>query len=347
MKIAVIGEGLAALGVLNSLYKKEGKAKLINELDWIYPKWDNDSFFTPCSLHTTAVVALQGIKRGVSPLGDDLVDAFNKTHAFLAEEIREDYLELPRFHIFNSEEKYLQALERFAPNSDENSYQILSVDDVYEKSGLKLKTKNPIIFEKCWVFNPEKFLKRWKDDILRKSASYNHLRTKIGLVEDTYFDKIAGVHCLSIAGTTYRYDRIIDCRGINVSGSQKIKNTPGHYLTWNSGKLLSKKDMVLTVNGHNLINCPTWGEIKMGGTNEAQLAPSFSSLISQHKAFEEIICDGLPKISDGVLRTGQRPKGPKRRPSLENKDGYVSLSGFYKNGWTLTHLYGEKVIEQL
>ena len=315
------------MGVIESLLKKED----VTAVEWVGPSIE-DCGWGNCSRNSTAVVALHGIKRGVSSLGDDLVEAYENTVKFIEEHNPNGVRKFERFHLCDvlsdgpKTESYQKLSQRFG------NVQELEVMGKFHFG----------VREEAYVFNPLLFMNWWSDRLLENS--------KVSSVEDYIVSIDAEASKAFGLKENYQFQKIYDCRGASIkdAGFEKVKKTPGNYLTWEIPQL--SEDIVLTVNGHNLILDSERKVAILGGTNEANEieAPAIGKLEVQRDSFTRLIpeLEVVLDIEKANLSVGVRPKGPKRQPFItEVSKNHIVVNGFYKNGYSLCHLFGKRAVK--
>jgi|GEM_PF-2595002 len=337
MKIIVLGGGLAALGALEHLLAKPNR---FNEIQWIFPK---NAAELSCSYNSTAVLALQGIEKGVSPLGDDLFDAYFSMKEFIEANSPEGITHCSRYHLKNSS------------NEDKNQ----KLESRFKENFKKIKENDlgfiETIVEDAYCFSPLIFMNWWHQRIFSSS-----------LVNFTD-DLILGIDGGSVHGqkSLYSADVIINATGSFgiTTGlvTEKVKTVPGHYFVWYSPQFenqkvdnyfLKSKSIILTFEGENLIYhseynsegpCLIWG-----GSSESDglMGPRIEFL--ETKLLEFFNTYPQFKFSgQRELFTGVRTKGPKRRPIISREGKVITMSGLYKNGYSLGYYLGKKALESL
>lgn len=321
MKIAVIGKGLAAMGVIESLQLKYDDV----EIDWIGPSID-DQGWPNCSRNSTAVVALHGIKEGLSPLGDDLYRAFFQTKDFIEKYRPAGVTKVSRYHVAKED---IDKLESRFGQLERHSF---------------FKRDYLCFFEDAFAFNTDVFLSWW----FQKLSSHSGVTSIEDYIVDILSNEAIGLK------DTYRFDKVIDARGsLFPDALRPVKKVPGHYWLWeNVDAFPIDENVVFTVNGHNLIYNKDESSLILGGSTEKDgvLAPRKEQLLKQRESFLEVFSEfeASMKIEEASLYTGTRVKGPKRMPFvfLQNEN-HIVVNGFYKNGYTLCHLMGQRVVESL
>lgn len=341
MKIVVLGGGLAALGALEHLLAKPDHFK---EILWVYP---HNAGELSCSINSTALLARQGIERGISALGDDLYDAFYSMKNFIEAQRPEGVKKCTRYHLRNpiNEEKNLKLEYRFS-----EAFGKVALVNSLEKS----LTFDAIV-EEAYSFSPITFINWWRRRILSSPKV------------KPYDDLVVGIEEQEVLGqkSCYKGDYIINATGsFGVTTGlvlERVKSVPGHYFIWYSPKFentnmdsffKTRGGGVLTYEGENLIYhsdynskgpCLIWG-----GSSEKDglMGPRIEFLETKLSQFFQ----DYPQFKfsgERELLTGVRTKGPKRRPIISSEGKLITISGLYKNGYSLGYYLGGKALESL
>lgn len=312
MKVLVIGRGVSALALVDKLSQD-----LSLSVQWVGP--DPLSSFNNCSIHSTALVARQGIEKGISPLGDLLYDSFFKALDFFKIHNPDGVQKVVREHFDRGEEKIKR---RFGAG--------------VEKTGGYYSIK-----EEAFILYPPVFLKWWERRLLKNS--------QIHLAEDLISAIDSGV--AQGLQDQYTFDFCFDCRGFGIKDHQSFKENfkvvPGHYLEWE--KDLGEISWVKTCDGHNLIYHHALKKLILGGSSEKSevMSPTLDQLKEQIKAFVNLdptLLDVL-HLEDALIKTGMRTKASKRMPFQKLLGAnQLILGGFYKNGYTLCFSSAEEAL---
>lgn len=321
--MAVIGKGLAAMGVIEALIKREIDAEIL----WIGPRIE-DLGWANCSRNSTAVVALQGIKEDISPLGDDLVEAFHKTKEFIKVNNPSGVKRADRYHLSPDDTEKLKV--RFGSLE---SHKILNLD--FEG-----------VYEEAFIFDPTVFLRWWYDRL----EKHPHVKLVDDFIVELTASEARGLK------EDYSFDFVFDARGAFVTDQletiEKIQKVPGHYWVWEDVLDVGLNEFtVLTLFGHNLIYHHDTKRLVLGGSTEKDdiSAPRLDQLHQQRAAFVSLFpnLDDVLCLKKAALFSGVRSKASKRRPTLFfQNENHLIINGFYKNGYTLCHLIGERAVER-
>ena len=305
--IIIVGNGIGAHVLLYELAKSQKflDKKILHIYDSI--------IFPECSLNTTSVVSCDIHKKGISPLGDLLVDSledFQKTMTSFPnsyEKVHQDYL----FVEDESQEKKDRFFERYG-------------SDLIDKYDAKVVSNRAFLVYSKLLLN-DLFHSFQQLDITTIKSSVS----KVEKGSVSVFDK------------KYFSNKIILCTGAYTSF---FKNS---FDTFNGGKSVSgsylifkdvqfKESFVCSKGHYNLIYRKKYNELFFGGTsyeghihshNTKELMENFDSFMSRvHLDFDR---------DNFEVRTGLRHKCSKRLPvANEVSEGIAVFSGFYKNGFT-------------
>jgi hypothetical protein len=302
-------------------------------VQWIGPKLEDEGWGN-CSRNSTAVVGLHGIQAGISPLGDDLVEAFHQTKSFIEHHRPEGVRPFRRHHLCHGKESdsYEKLIQRFQ-----------TIENIHTFNCDFLG-----VSEDVFVFEPMTFLSWWSQRLLKSK--------NLTAIEDFVVEVSPEENWVKGLKGSYLFELIIDCRGSGLNNETivNVKKTPGHYWVWDLEKSNSEnfEEVVLTLNGHNLILDKSRNQAILGGSTEKNdvCAPALDQLVSQRNSFTQLIpsLKELLTSKEPRLFTGLRPKAPKRRPLIKKvSSNWVVLNGFYKNGYSLCHSYGKRLLNSL
>jgi len=310
----ILGSGISGLCCALELTERFQGLEQMPEIEII-----SSSQLIPCSLRTTSSVALQGIKKGLSPLGDLLYDSF-KT-----------FVQKNDFYQFKSIEK----VDRFHFAYDENSKEKLAKRfDKIDSFTLEEKSYEGII-EDGYVISPELFYQELID--LLKSRSVKFINDLI-----LYIDRDKKE--IGSKSYNYSYDKLILSTGVysglfpilssNNEELRKLKGieVPGHYYEW---EFDYPHSFILTIDGHNLCYRKLDKKLVLGGSTEKDKISLIreDQLQSMYEKLKDII--ELPDISKARVLSGLRQKGVKRTPYIDQiEDGIFAMTSLYKNGFS-------------
>jgi glycine/D-amino acid oxidase-like deaminating enzyme len=313
--LAIIGGGVAGRSLLLTLSRAPKK------YDHIY-LFDAPEFFNPCSLNSTAIVASRGVSEGHSELGDRLVEGFG---------------------IFKAH------IQRDAP---------LGVEKVSQLTGTKTKIEQMrsrypegvmegdffIAREEAFMIHPPTYL-RWLLDEAMKEM-------KVEIHQDAVIE-VEGQRIRTQNGLELEAQQIVFCGGSSQSLWKKLfpdsklmktKIVQGAYFEYQGvdlGASFSK-----TLDGDNAIYSQEHQTLLIGSTSTESgigLAPEKELYALEERLRAQV---EIP-LSKAAIKVGLREKAPKREPYLLQEGPYFSMGGFYKNGFSLSLSYAQKLLTLL
>lgn len=321
--LVVIGRGLAGHGLIDSYLNNF--TSQIPDILWIGKnpvKKEN----LGCSISSTAMVAKQGIVKGLSPLGDLLFDSYQETLKFIDTHGPSGVERVSRYHIAYSEESTLKLQSRFG--------------DLFENIDL-FDSHYKAIKEKCFLFEPNIFLNWWSNKISRQVTIYDDFVTKIKKDQN---------HWLVFVGDEQRAIKakkvVLATGALGETFFKEIKKTakvvPGHYLSWQNVNF--DEAFVLTIEGHNLMYRKETMNMVLSGTSVQDNSLSKKAEIYEYlELFKKHAPNFIPK-SKPSLNMGMRQKGKKRTPFYQEIDhNLFQIDSFYKNGYSFCHEIGKRL----
>ncbi|MGB0452427.1 MAG: FAD-dependent oxidoreductase [Bacteriovoracaceae bacterium] len=334
-KIAIIGNGIAANTFLFLFLEKMTELNL--EKNYVITQFFDEKMFPNASENAGAVVSTFGAERGLSPLGDVIVDSFKAFKEFSEKHCFDSVRSLEIEHITSKShpeniQKFKKRFSNKEISENENflktQYLGYSVDPKTYLQELKDKIQK---FENCELYT---------NDGAVVSIENESLRT---------FDK-----------NQYFFDKLINCSGaygdfLEDEGPWKKKSF-GSYLDIQlpQGLSLDQKLRVFVFNNMNVIYKPSLNLVRVGATTlnekfidrpfeKSKLLQNFFSFLDYKKI------EGLNKDDiDIQLVSGIRAKGKKRMPFWgEVKGNHLALTNLYKNGIMYAVLGSREILKSL
>jgi|GEM_PF-647787 len=339
--LAVIGNGIAAkmsLFYLAQSLKNTDKFKdysILNVFD--------EKLAPACSLKTTSTVSLNGIKEGVSELGDELREAFFHFCDF--------YKHYHPAGIYPSKQ-YL-----FATSIEGiEKLRLRYTDDLSKISHPLMKGLHHGVVLDSFIIIPEVFLafldaeisrlnittqedfvlniNESEDQVLIETKSHATFKAKKLLLGTGAYTKIFQDIFLKEQIEESFFDRI-----------DKSKVVSGSYLLFEGFE--HDENFYFTFDDINVVYRKNSKELIIGSTTVegAYLTPVMHRLFEiYHKVKSEFLIE-IPSFDLFKIVTGLRHKGMKRRPfsAIISKEKRIHLmGGLYKNGWSLPFYYGKR-----
>lgn len=316
--LAVIGEGIASLIFLKDLadFKQKNLTLPFDKILWI----SSPELSPGCSLWSTALVAKHGIKKGLSPLGDELSSAYD-----LAAQHYENYpnSSVQKIDLTYFEDEKGSVARRF------------SQEALQEVSFQNFKGRG--VVEAAYLIHPEAYLKEIRESILK-------VLPEISCHHDLVTDFKREVNLLIAKKENYTCHAVF--WGVSAGRFLKEKfhgkTITGHVLRFDDVDF-GEKSFALNLFGKNLIyrHIEKQKVLFVGATtaNDGELFPDAQELQQQwSKLFHLPEFDQLKNLTP-KLWGGPRHKLSKRRPRIEalNEQEFCAV-GFYKSGYSLAHL---------
>jgi hypothetical protein len=278
-------------------------------------------------LSSTATVALRGTKKGLSPLGDQLVDAFFEVEQFLSTQ--------------KTHGAYPAELTTF------NHPMSPSFEKVAKRFHNHPQTKETHGFvaykEKAYLFSPYQFF-AWL---------YKNLLTHVNFIHETV-STIDGMNLKTLEGNTFTSDQIIFAAGAYnslLTEDERIKKSQpvaGSYLEFQADQ--GEESSCHTYNELNCVYLAKEKKIFFGSVSQEGywLSADLKALKDRYEEWQNSHLTRLPPFEEAIIKTGIREKGRKREPYVyllnKEKNQWV-IGGMYKNGYSLAFLLGKKLAQ--
>jgi hypothetical protein len=318
--ILVVGNGLAAWGVLNRFAEIKSDLKITQV--------SQEKVLPSCALKSTATVSLNGIQKNISPLGDLLYDSFFTTTSLIEKWGTGTIEKAEHLHLGNSD----KIKQRF--------HTLENIEKSYLKSS-HLGARGDV-----YLFNPSEFYD-WFNHHIKKQiqnlSEYNDLVTDFKVDGNNVFVE-------TLSGRRFLSKKLILTTGAWGRGKTGGKLVCGHYLSWHNCDF--EESFLISLNQHNLIYNKSTKLLMLGGTSnsdEVSLA-DVEKLKSMYQCFVEIFRSELPAVENAKLSYGVRQKGKKRMPywgKLQESDNIYTIHSLYKNGYTLGWELGKRIVDQI
>lgn len=322
-KVGIIGGGISSYVLI---------CYLSNRSDLDISLIDGSDYLPACSDNSTAINCLRGIKKGVSPLGDLLVDSYKEFLNFM-DMYNPEGVSLGEEYILSELDD-----EKFSRRYQKNG--LLSELSFISNTDLQF-TKLPayfIDFEKIknWVQGKYKF-NHIKDFVLSIS------NTEVTAQKDNYhFDKL--VLC-----TNKKNENILELTSDVLDFDQRSKPVRGSYLECKQ-KLNLDSISIKLPKGHFIYRSEE-ELIQIGTTSDNDLglyAECSKKLDIIYNDITEYLNLDIPSRERFEVKTGVRLKGRKRTPFWgEVSKNQFMISGLYKNGFSFPFLASQKIINLL
>lgn len=339
----IVGDGISAKCVIFALNK-------IGLTDILQISSDDQA--PSCSTRTTAINCLRGTKKGLSPLGDLIVDSFHDFEHFFNEHKPEGVCKTYEWQCWPQDSKdHAKWVKRFKTFYQESLFTCFkkNFEQVLNFTKSKAYIFSPEIFYR-WMAEQSKFTK--KDDFV----------TEI-------FPAQSGYQVKTLTGYNVKTKRIIFCTSYmtphfsHFVQDQKLKKelehskpVTGTYLRFqkndfNVQEISFQESFSFVINEIHFIYRKQSQDILIGATttNDSMvLLADKEGILDQYTRlasfFEGAIT--LPPFEQGELITGIRHKGQRRTPFWgEINHNMYAIWGLYKNAFTLAFTASNDVTE--
>jgi hypothetical protein len=315
-QIVIIGAGMAALALTerlkNLVITKRIKIRL----------FDAGSLAPSGSIPSTAIVARYGLKKGLSPLGDELDLSYSLASDFYQGFDGSGVERVDQWHL-STLEKRSSHLQRFK----EQNPQVISDLPVW------IKPQKDVFHEKAYLITPQLFLEQWKG----KLEHIDGIDFTNALVT-AYSD-----HSITLlSGENIAFDKLFLCHGAIgeslLQAQNKLgKQVMGHVYSYQDIDL-GDQSFVIGLDGKNCVYRCARRELFVGGTTcQTSMLADYKTLENQRKHFCDHLQGELAQILKfpGKIQGGPRHKASQRRvvarPIQEN---HFQINGLYKNGYS-------------
>jgi glycine/D-amino acid oxidase-like deaminating enzyme len=324
--IIVVGRGIAALSLLLELSQRPEtiNKKILNIA--------SDSFYPGCSTRTTSIVSIGAHKKGLSPLGDLLVDSEDCFKSFAKKFSPAGLYPASQCYLLTDDiERNQKIFDRYGAQVSEFYGQQVVVKDAY-------------------VIDPDLYRNWFLEKVKNSNLDITFL--------DNTVDEVNSKNKKIITGDAQilTYGEIVLATGPYTSFIYQNEKLPegkpvsGSYLTWQNCELFAE-DILFSLGHFNIIYRKDKKELVFGGSSfEGHvLSHDVRELESHYQSFKDVMrAVGLPDFSEAQILTGIRHKGKKRTPFFDRlDDGVIVINSLYRNAYTFNHLAATRVLELL
>jgi hypothetical protein len=269
-------------------------------------------------------VAPRGLSKGLSPLGDILMDGFQTFS---------EHVELDQPGGVEKIFQYTVATKKI--DEFKNRYPKAKLAKIF------LKSESLMAEDDAFLIGPTEYSNWLLSEALQMKKDL--IQVESDLVVEVQSNEMQ--HVKTLQGKSFSFDKVVFAGGIHnrywkqmapKTALETAKAVQGCY--WEFNKLNWKlPSFSLTIDGDNLIWNQRLSRLLIGSTSQETahvLAP-----INQLKAIYERIdefCDlDLPLMEAGIIKVGIREKARKREPYLIQEGHQFFIGGLYKNGFSL------------
>ncbi len=327
-KVLVIGDGVMAWNTLFALQNCSYD---------VFQYYHNEAF-PACSDASTAINCLRGTTKGISPLGDLIVDSYHCFEAFLKKHDPQGIAKGHEYQIFDQEQKWKGRYPDFEP--------VHQSEIAPYVSSMKYFHKNEAYF-----FDLKK-LREWfslklnnttkKQVIVSQVLGDGRVITSDGEEKFDYVIVCSNYNTSIVKGLNSEVDYYIDhCKP--VAGSYlELKGYSSNYFSQSTNLAFEKYHLIFRKEEKIL---------QIGATTDNRTShhlPNEKALVEIYDFIKKQARIELPAFSEFSYRVGVRLKGYKRMPYCDFITPHVYLAtGLYKNGYLLPFKIGQDIRDLL
>lgn len=336
--LIVVGNGLAAQTFLFELFRKLDVKKSQN---FFVAQIYSEEIAASCSLRSTATVSLNGVEEGVSELGDELRNSFFLFEEFQKKHNPKGVEKITQSITFSSDKEKAKMIRRYKVLR-KVSHPVWSEE--VEGTELDSYLVEPLLFN-SWFnehLSPHKIVQK-------KNFLKNFTKNSEGIIE-----------CQLLNNEILKTKKLVLCMGAYAKlfseffdETHELNNTEmvaGSFLE--RSVKLSRASFYMTIDENNLIYRSGEQKLIVGSASKTGglVMADHSELDEVLAMFNERCSFPIGQLSDFKIVTGLRHKGARRRPiarALDPEKNIYMISGFYKNGFTFSHLCAKKVLSEI
>lgn len=315
MSVLLVGSGVAAAGFLHH------RDKFPLEIDHVA----SPTVAPPCSWSSTAVAALRGTQKGLSPLGDELVEGWREAEQFFQTNPNPGAEEARHYTLVFDSGKNLQRFSHLTPT----------------QAPLELKSAAQLcVSERAWIIRPREFLAHLRP----REAVLTGLQAIDGQWEASF-----------LGGEKRRYSQVVLASGqwmswmAGIVPVPKLRAVQGSYYQWQNCDW-GTESFSLSIDETNIVYHAPEQRLLLGATSVKDETGEFadaSALEELHRRAQEKIRRDLPAINQARVFTGIRSLSKDRAPfALNPLPGLHLIGGLYKNGWVMAWRLGRLTAER-
>lgn len=338
--LIVVGNGLAAQTFLYELFSHLN-ADVKKSQNFSIAQIFSEEVAPSCSLRTTATVSLNGTEEGISELGDELRSSFFKFEQFFKQHQPDGVEEVSQLVTSTNDLDKARLIRR---------YKVLG-----PLTSPLLKTEVSGVILDSYVLSPLVYT-QW----FSQKMSTNTIIQKKNFVKKIEERADGLIHCELMDSEVLTARKIVLCTGAYAKvfsqfypATQSIGCTSvvaGSYFEKTID--LNIPSFYLTIDGHNCIYRSSEKKLIIGSASSdgAVSVSDFNELKTIVENFRKLVTFDLGPLQDFKAVSGLRHKGIRRRPvvsALNAEKSIYMISGFYKNGFTFSLHFAEKMAKKI
>lgn len=311
--VLIVGDGIAAWCL--SFY--------LNQVGKACDHFSQEKISSACSLNSTAINCLRGTQKGISFLGDLMVDSYHDFSKFNERFLPAGVTEGVEVHFFNDLDRFKRRYPNFAKHKGEYPVQNF---DYYQLEPAQMISPEKL---KIW-FHQQAHKTQYQSVWVRSIEAYkNGFRVKAGgdelFYKEVYLCGGAMMNTLA-RGFSSVFDTYLDF-STAVCGS---------YYEYEIDEDFYPEDISFSLDKYHVIIHGREGKLLVGSTSQPGALKLPSPELSEIDTFaRDRMQIDIPPLEEAKIKTGLRFKGRKRTPFWgEIAPGLKVVCGLYKNGYS-------------
>jgi hypothetical protein len=332
--IVTIGDGIAAWCLHDELLKLPN-VKITNI--------SSSDLFNPCSLSTTSLNCLRGTRRGLTDLGDKVIDSYEVFEEFYKTENPSGVYEGIEYQLWREDqhEKWMRRYSDYLRTEDNPFLQ----DKLISKFNYQ---KNDAYF-----IEPIK-LKQW---FRSRHSEVNYVSgfvTSINKVNEQYT-------LTSSLGSNEKFDKVVLCTNhathlLGRGYSEKFdyylshcKPVAGTYLEIPLPESFVGSNYNIAIGSHHFIVRSDSKRLQVGSTSDNKVdidLPNNKDILNLYNNLQRCFTFELPDFDSFKKYVGIRHKGFERNPfwgKISGNESIYSVCGLYKNAFSFSFLAAKEL----
>ena len=336
--LAVIGNGIAAQTFLWNLSQMDCISQNFS-VAHIY----SEKLAPACTLRSSATVSLNGIDEDVSPLGNDMREAFFMFDDLFKKHSPQGVEEVTRTVVSTNESDTKKLTRRYKTLKTVESKLIKNQFEGAQYSS--------------YIITPKVFTQWLSDNTQIKKTNFELFLKDLNKYNDHYqliLENGEVVRAKKILFAMGAYSLIFEKFLLPLEAeSAEVKNSikAGSYFEKNCD--LGKDSFYLSIDGHQVLYRKNAYESKLiigsATTMGAYEVPDYQALSLIFNKVKPLLTFDIGEMTDFKVITGLRHKGPKRLLISECIDdgeqkSLFRINGLYKNGYTMAFLASKRML---
>lgn len=332
--LCVVGNGLAAQVFLWNLSSSDRKSQ-----NFSIAQCFDEECAPACSLRASATVSLNGISEDVSPLGNDMREAYFLFEEFVNKNNPSGVIPVDRTVISTNEKEEQKLIRRYK-----------RCDDIHSQL---LKNVHKGVIYPSYLIKIDDYWQWFSDQTKKTVDQYPSLVKEIKKHEEGFEIVMKSNEILfakKILLATGAYAKVFHHFFHEIVGDFELKTEikAGSYL---SKKIdLGDSSFYLSIDSHNILYRHQDQQLILGSTSTlgAFEAVPLEDLLKLFNKCKQFVSFDLGEFDSFQITTGLRHKAPKRMMDCREsplEKNLFHINGFYKNGFSMCHLASKRMIK--